>query len=74
MPIYNPGTNTFDIQTTCRECKSVKVVNVNADDYKAWLKGGLIQNVMPYLSADERELLISGVCGECFDKMFPPED
>ena len=35
---------------------------------------GLIQNAMPNLSADDRELLISGICGPCFDKMFPPEE
>ena len=39
-------------------------------DYEAWENGKLIQDVMPYLSADEREVLISGICGPCFDKMF----
>lgn len=29
-----------------------------------------IQNIIPEISADKRELLISQICGECFDKMF----
>jgi len=28
---------------------------------------------MPYLSDNEREVLISGVCGTCFDDMFGPQ-
>ncbi len=37
---------------------------------KAWVNGNKIQEVLPELSADQRELLISGTCGPCFDRMF----
>jgi len=30
---------------------------------------GLIQNIFPYLTPGEREILISGMCEECFDKL-----
>lgn len=43
-------------------------------DFKEWESGQPIQSVAPYLSEDERELLISGVCGKCFDDMFAGED
>jgi hypothetical protein len=39
-----------------------------------WLDGEHIQDVMPELSASERELLISGMHGECWDVMFPPDE
>jgi len=29
-----------------------------------------IQDIFPELSSGERELFISGMCGECFDKVF----
>ena len=29
-----------------------------------------IQDIFPYLSAEVRELLISGTCDECWNKMF----
>ena len=35
-----------------------------------WQNGALIQNVMPYLTADEREFLISGMAPGEFDTMF----
>lgn len=35
-----------------------------------WQAGGLIQNVMPNLSADDREFLMSGTTPEEFDEMF----
>jgi len=39
--------------------------------YKA---GELIQNALPELSEDYRELLITNTCGECFDKMFEDDE
>tara|TARA_Y100000310_G_C20387451_1_gene671140 strand:+ start:362 stop:508 length:147 start_codon:yes stop_codon:yes gene_type:complete len=47
---------------------------VNSKDFISWNNGSYIQNAMPYLSADERELLISGTCGPCFDVMFAEEN
>ena len=55
---------------TCNTCKDQVEMAVNVDDYTSWENGELIQVAMPYLSADEREVLISGVCGPCFDNMF----
>ena len=58
----------------CVKCKNVHILLVNSDDLQQWKDGELIQDAMPYLSADERELLISGTCGTCFDKMFGGEE
>ena len=54
----------------CVKCKSVHVLLVNSDDLQRWKDGELIQDAMPYLSADEREILISNICGRCFEQMF----
>jgi hypothetical protein len=54
----------------CIKCRDVHILLVESEDYAAWQRGELIQDAMPYLSADEREILISGVCGRCFDEMF----
>jgi len=40
---------------------------------KRWVNGVHLQDAMPQLSADERELLISATCGSCFDRMFGDE-
>ena len=56
--------------STCRVCKNQVEMQVHIEDVTAWENGELIQNAMPYLSADEREVLISGTCGPCFEKNF----
>jgi len=58
------------INRTCISCSEDQQVKVNPEDLIRVQNGEHIQNVMPYLSADERELLISGICGPCFDKIF----
>ena len=58
------------MQVECRTCKDTHILMVNIRDAKRWKEGELIQDAMPYLTPDERELLISGTCGKCFDKMF----
>jgi len=69
-----PGRD-LKIWRTCIECDQRVEIRVHGADYDKWRRGGLIQQVMPYLSAGEREILISGICGTCFDKLIPePED
>jgi hypothetical protein len=58
----------------CLTCGNEYVIIYNREDMMSWLSGkDFIQDAMPYLSANERELLLSRTCGECFDKMFPPD-
>lgn len=64
---------TITIQ--CRMCGTAYALIYNGEDMLDWLSGKkFIQDSMEYLSASERELLISKTCGSCFDKMFPPLD
>jgi len=55
----------------CRICGTKHVIIVPAAGYFKWARGhAKIQEALPMLSEDERELLVSGICGRCFDKMF----
>ena len=58
----------------CPFCGHFHEVEVNDMDYLDWKDGELIQNAFPYLSASERELLVSGICPTCWDKMFKTDD
>jgi hypothetical protein len=40
----------------------------------AFAKGALVQDAFPFLSPDEREMLISGTHPECWTAMFGDED
>jgi len=65
------------LQTTeCHHCKVKHVISVETSDWKKWLTGHYFtQDVFPYLSGAERELLISGYCGDCWNLLFPePEE
>ena len=63
------------VKRNCPLCGVDQYINVNADDYNAWIDDeGYIQDLMPYLSPDEREALISGICPTCWDKQFEVED
>jgi hypothetical protein len=62
------------VSVSCRWCNEHHILATCAEDVNRWQGGELIQNAMPYLSADERELLISGTCGTCFDNMFGGEE
>jgi hypothetical protein len=58
----------------CRICDDEKLLDVTIEQLKAWRNGMLIQDAMPHLSPGDRELLISGICGSCFDELFPKEE
>lgn len=58
------------LKTECKHCKKIFKINVEEKDYRTWVSGGLIQEIMWYLSPEERELLISQTCDSCWNKMF----
>ena len=66
MKIRNP----ILVKTTCPMCHFDNYVSVGAEDYANWQNGQLTQDAFPYLSMNDRERLISGICPRCWDKMF----
>jgi len=44
-------------------------IDVSQDQIDLWQGGSLIQNVMPDLSADEREFIMTGVTAEEWETM-----
>lgn len=61
----------FSLQ--CNLCDTIHNIVLPVKDLVKWQEGALIQDAMGYLDPDIRELMISGVCGECFDRMFGEE-
>lgn len=61
------------VERKCMKCGETVAVACPEAGFAMWQAGALIQYAMPDLSANEREILISGVCGPCFDKMFPDD-
>jgi hypothetical protein len=64
----------FEVRVRCNLCRTVAVVKVHKDDYIDWHEGRHAQDAFPYLSAADRELLISSTCGTCWDEIMGDDD
>lgn len=58
------------ISRNCIECGKTVQFQCHPADLLAWQRGELIQDALWYVSPDHREILISQICGECFDRLF----
>lgn len=58
----------------CRFCAREKIMNLTDEQYEALGRfnsgEGHIQDLLPELSAEDREMFISGMCPDCWDKTF----
>lgn len=74
LPNFDPDVVepvSIKLQCQCRLCDDVHVIDdIVVDDLVAWSQGKLIQEAMPYLSNEERELLISQTCPACWSELF----
>jgi predicted metal-binding protein len=69
-----PDGNTVVTVACMGGCDKPHEVHVDTSAYLAYKAGELAQRAFPTMSADQRELLISGTCGTCWNEMFPPEE
>lgn len=58
----------------CPDCRTQEVFTVSEYALSEYESGALMQKAFPMLNAGQRERLITGICGDCFDKMFSPEE
>jgi hypothetical protein len=57
----------------CRHCGERTAMRVKFADLKRYSEpDSYVQDCFPYLSAADRELLLSATCGTCWDRMFKP--
>ena len=68
IALAHPRNMRLDV--SCVACGGLVSIAVNASDLQKWIGGKLLQDAMPYLNDDEREILISGHCGACFDVLY----
>jgi hypothetical protein len=71
---FLPGNRLKLKVRPCPTCGKTHEVVVGEYDYENWVDGVEgIEAAFPYLSAAERELLLTAIDGDCFAKM-PTED
>jgi len=62
-----PVTLTF----FCTNCAIPVEFDVELEDLNRWdRREDHVQNIFPYLTPAQREMFLSGICEECFDRMF----
>lgn len=66
------GTVTKTV--TCEVTGELVSVSVPVECYDAWRRGALIQRAMPMLTADEREIFITGTTNAEWDEMFKDDE
>ena len=55
----------IDYVATCPFCGEVTTIQVSADSLDAYKKGALAQVAFADMTPAEREVIISGLCGNC---------
>lgn len=63
----------MEITMVCPICGNEHSVVVEFEDWCAYEDGELAQKAFPYLSATEREQIISGFCPDCQKSIFGEE-
>ena len=63
------------IITKCPMCQKEHEVLVHESDWNNYKQQNmLVHDAFPYLSAEDREMLVTGICPDCWNKLFPPEE
>ena len=68
------------VSAECRHCKTTDSLRVEDGPYNRWLnREGLVQDVFPDLTPDQRELLIGHrggwfICHRCWDVVFGDDE
>jgi hypothetical protein len=71
MPAHDAlGRKLITVSKTCTWCNKPAEVTVTEFDYKRWRSGTHAQHAFAEMSADDREMLISGTPPACWDEMF----
>lgn len=62
---------TIRLETiACIHCNKTSFIDLPVDGYQKWLNGKGTLEAFPSFDADQRELLISGIHAECWNKIF----
>ena len=62
------------IETLCPFCHKSHSIGVDFEDFLDWHSGVFAQVAFPYLSDEEREMVISGICPDCWNRVYALPD
>jgi hypothetical protein len=62
------AVGTVSVTVVCPSCNKGITFAVPEAGYRAWKGGQYIQNAMPTVNKNLREMLTNGLCPECFNE------
>lgn len=67
--------NVYNVEFICPMCKRTTILKMSERQYLKYQQHSIyrtlsIQELFPELSASVRELMLSGLCSKCQDKVF----
>lgn len=83
--VFRDGCCTLDVASlapefkvavrgTCYQCGKPQEVIVDDAALRKFRAGSFVQDCFPTLPPEQREFLLSGICGKCWDELFSKED
>lgn len=66
--------NVYTFRVPCTSCHKDNSLAVHGSGLFKYNRGATVQAAFPELSAAQRELLLSGLCGVCWDALFATPD
>lgn len=69
--IIRENGDLMEIEIKCNLCGKSQVFEMTKDQFIAWTnRRDVIQHIFPELNNADREMLISGTCPVCWERMF----
>lgn len=65
---YDRQGDDLTLGVKCPFCGEVQNIQVTSQQFFDWQHGKLVQDAFPQLSASQREVLLTGICDDCFPK------
>lgn len=67
--------SSIKCECTCPECGKHQECIVKLEDFNNYKQGNLnIGRAFPYLTAAEREIFLTGLCNDCWEKLMGEEE
>ena len=68
-------SNSIPYHVRCYTCGEDHTIIAEKQDIISWMTGAkYIQDALPYLSAADRELLISNTCDKCWKELYGEDE
>lgn len=62
------------ITPACLVCGQKSKIKLDSDQLRKYTSGARVQDAFPRMGAPERELVLTGTHGSCWDKVMPDDD